>query len=157
MPREKVTVLDMKDCRDAISLYKGVQFAQERITKENYQEVLKKYVGAGDLIVDLTWNIECDSMLDWCHTNRVLYMNTSVEDWDPYFDANRKLSTDRTLYARQMEIRQLVDSWNDPKGTTAVVDHGANPGLVSHFTKVGLVDIAQKILDEKPQDQRAPL
>jgi len=93
-------------------------------------------------------------MLNWCHTHSVLYMNTSCEDWDPYADADTKFTTDRTLYARQMDIRRLVKSWKDPNAVSAVVDHGANPGLVSHFTKVGLVDIAQKILVEKPNDPR---
>ena len=48
----------------------------------------------------------------------------------------------------------MIDKWGDNKGTTAVVDHGANPGLVSHFTKQALVDMAGKILKEKPGDPR---
>ena len=35
--------------------------------------------------------------------------------------------------------------WTDP-GPTAVLEHGANPGLISHFTKQGLLDIAQRLL-----------
>jgi len=37
----------------------------------------------------------------------------------------------------------------EEKGATAVVEHGANPGLISHFTKQGLLDIAAAALDEK--------
>jgi homospermidine synthase len=35
-----------------------------------------------------------------------------------------------------------------------VLDHGANPGLVSHFTRQALVDIGRKIVAEKPRDSR---
>jgi homospermidine synthase len=35
------------------------------------------------------------------------------------------------------------------KGPTAVVEHGANPGLISHFTKQGLIDIANTMIGER--------
>ena len=48
----------------------------------------------------------------------------------------------------------MIEKWGDNNGPTAIVDHGANPGLVSHFTKHALLDIAKKILKEKPTDPR---
>jgi homospermidine synthase len=42
----------------------------------------------------------------------------------------------------------MVAKWGT-SATTAVVDHGANPGLISHFTKQGLVDIADKTVKDK--------
>jgi homospermidine synthase len=47
-------------------------------------KVLEKYVGKGDLIIDLAWNIDAGDILTWCHEHDVLYINTSVELWDPY-------------------------------------------------------------------------
>ena len=41
----------------------------------------------------------------------------------------------------------MVSKWSG-KGATAVVEHGANPGLISHFTKQGLMDIASQALSE---------
>src|SRR3989304_2881111 len=61
-----------------------------------------------------------------------------------------------TLHTRHMEIRKRIETWGDNKGTTAIIDHGANPGLVSHFTKHALLGIAEKILKEKPGDPRRP-
>jgi homospermidine synthase len=77
-----------------------------------------------------------------------------VEEWDPYRDSQRNDPTKYTLYARHMELRKMIARWKDGEGPTAVVDHGANPGLVSHFTKVALEDIATKILKDKPRDSR---
>lgn len=54
-----------------------------------------------------------------------------------------------------MRIIDLIKSLKN-KGATAILDHGANPGLVSHFTKQALMDIANKIVNEKPNDNRTP-
>ena len=156
MPPQNVTIMDFLDNRARIkdSLAKGAKYVIDKITEQNYKEVLAKYVGPGDLIIDLAWNIECRAILQWCRDNEVLYVNTSVEEWDPYKDSQRNDPTKYTLYARQMELRKMVEGWGQNNGTTAIVDHGANPGLVSHFTKYALVDIAKKILKEKPKDPR---
>jgi len=153
---KNVTIMDFVDNRHRVkdSLDKGVSYVSDKITKDNYQQKLAKYVGGGDLIIDLAWNIDCRAMLQWCRDNEVLYVNTSIEEWDPYKDEVRNDPTQYTLYTRHMEIRELIKKWGDNKGTTAVVDHGANPGLVSHFTKHALLEIAKKILKEKPKDSR---
>jgi homospermidine synthase len=39
----------------------------------------------------------------------------------------------------------MTASWTTP-GPTAVLEHGANPGLISHWTKRGLLDIAARLL-----------
>ena len=156
MPSNNITIMDFVDNRSRVkdSLEKGVNYVQDRITEENYKELLGKYVGSGDLIIDLAWNIDCISIVTWCRNNNVLYVNTSVEEWNPYKDFERNDPTKYTLYARHMEIREAVKKWGSNDGTTAVVDHGANPGLVSHFTKHALMGIAHKILQEKPNDPR---
>jgi homospermidine synthase len=155
MPRDRITVLEMGDRRDTIAdaLKQGVRYVQERITLEHYAEQLAKYAKAGDIIIDLAWNLGCTDLLDWCYKHGVNYMNTSVELWDPY--ADRPLTTDRTLYVRHMQLRKLMAGWPNRKGPTAILDHGANPGLVSHFMRMGLLDIGRKVLAEKPHDPRA--
>jgi len=42
----------------------------------------------------------------------------------------------------------MFSRW-DGKGPTAVVEHGANPGLISHFTRQGLIDIANTMIGER--------
>ena len=155
VPPKNVTIMDFVDNRSRVqpALGKGAGYVIDKITKENYETKLKEYVGAGDLIIDLAWNIDCIAMLQWCRDNRILYCNTSVEEWDPYKDSERNDPTKYTLYTRHMEIRAKVEQ-GAGKYASAIVDHGANPGLVSHFTKHALIDIAQKILKEKPRDPR---
>ena len=47
-----------------------------------------------------------------------------------------------------MRVRRLKARWATP-GPTAILEHGANPGLISHFTKQGLIDIAQRLLEDR--------
>lgn len=156
VPPGKITVLDFTDARPAIaeSLTQGVRYVIDRITPDNMAEKLAEHVGPGDMIIDLAWNIGCVDILRWCHDHGVLYINTSVELWDPYQDARNQPPTERTLYVRHMAIRDQMRAWLDDYGPTAVLEHGANPGLVSHFTRVALRDIARKIIRDKPDDPR---
>jgi homospermidine synthase len=93
-------------------------------------------------------------MLQWCRDNGVLYVNTSVEVWNPYEDAHRSDPRAYTLYRRQMDLRSLVQTWGDNTGPSAVLDHGANPGLVSHFTKRALLDLSARMLTKDLPTQR---
>ncbi|MBI3312838.1 MAG: homospermidine synthase [Candidatus Omnitrophica bacterium] len=156
MPARNITIMDYADNRRRVksALDRGVKYVMEKVTQENYKKLLAQYVGAGDMIIDLAWNIGCVDILQWCHDNEILYANTSVEEWDPYRDSQRNDPTKYTLYTRHMELRRMLDRWGGNRGTSAVVDHGANPGLVSHFTKHALIQIAEKILKEKPKDSR---
>jgi len=147
VPRENITIIDIEDKSEKLKKFTdiGVRFFQEQITPDNLNSVFDKYIGKDGLIVDLAWNIGVIDILSWCHNHNTLYINTSVELWDP----NKPTEIfEKSLYWRQMEIRKLVKNW-DKESVTAVLDHGANPGMISHFVKQGLLDIAQKVIAEK--------
>ena len=150
MPAKNITVMDFEDRREALRPWtaRGVKFARKRVTRENMGALLGKYLSAGDLLIDLAWNIDCCELLQWCHDNGVLYINTSVELWDPYENAKDAPPTRMTLYWRHMNLRRMTAGWAKP-GPTAVLEHGANPGLISHFTKQGLLDIGKRLLADK--------
>ncbi len=100
------------------------------------------------MLIDLAWNIDCAALLQWCHDHGVLYINTSVELWDPYENSRGAPPQKMTLYWRHMNLRRMIAKWKTP-GATAVLEHGANPGLISHFVKQGLLDIAKRSLADK--------
>jgi homospermidine synthase len=143
----KLTIMDFEDNRHTVKamLEAGAKYVQRKVTEQNMASLLGKYVGAGDLLIDLAWNIDCGDIIQWCHDNDVMYVNTSVEEWDPYLDAENQSPGERTLYYRHRLLRQQTGAWKK-NGATIVVEHGANPGLVSHWTKVALLDIAEAIL-----------
>ena len=149
-PAKNITVMDFEDRRGILSpwLKRGVKFERKRVTRENMGALLGKYLSAGDVLIDLAWNIDCCELLQWCHDKGVLYINTSVELWDPYENSKGASPQKMTLYWRHMKLRKMVGKWAKP-GPTAVLEHGANPGLISHFTKQGLIDIGKRAIKDK--------
>jgi homospermidine synthase len=152
-----ITIMDFEPNEEALRpwVQQGMTFRKDRVTPENLGQLLGGLVSRGDLLIDLAWNIDCCELVQWCHDHGVLYLNTSVELWDPYGAADDKHPTERTLYWRHMNLRRMIAQWNEP-GPTAVLEHGANPGLISHFTKHALLDIAHRSLaDKRIQGERA--
>ncbi len=147
---QNITVMDFEDRTKKLEQWtaKGVRFVRDRVTRKNMGALLGKFVGAGDVIIDLAWNIDACEILDWCHKKGVLYANTSTELWDPYAAGPKQHPTEKTLYWRHMNVRRMMAKWKT-KGPTAVLEHGANPGLISHFTKQGLLDIGAASLSDK--------
>jgi len=148
-PPRNATIMDFDDRASHVREWtaKGARFVRDKVTPDNLGALLGKYVSRGDLVVDLAWNIDAGDILQWCHEHGVLYVNTSTEVWDPYASKDTP-PTERTLYHRHMKLRERVKRWAEP-GPTAVLEHGANPGLISHFTKQGLIDIAEAVLADR--------
>jgi len=151
----RLTIMDFEDNRHRAQemLEAGAQYVQEYITPYNYAKVLAKFLGPGDILIDLAWSIETLNLMVWCHDNNVLYINTSVELWDAYAGAADQHPTERTLYVRHMALRKQAKQWSEP-GPTFVVEHGANPGLVSHWVKVALEDLTTTMLKHRIERNR---
>ena len=150
IPPSRVTIIDFNPAEPQLKpwLEQGVRLVKNRIAPDSLDRILGPLLSPGDLLIDLAWNIHTGAVIDWCHGKGVMYINTAVELWDPYDFPAGTHPTELTLYSRHMELRQIRDRWTE-RGPTAVVEHGANPGLISHFTKQGLLDIAEASLAEK--------
>ncbi len=146
---KQITIVDMRDNRQRVSevITQGATYVQDQLTRENMDQFLSKFVSAGDFLLDLAWNIDANEIIEWAHDHGVIYLNTSLEEWDPYSAAVSRNPTERTLYWRHMKLRKLTDTWGGA-GPTAIVEHGANPGLVSHLTKKSLFDIATRAIKD---------
>jgi homospermidine synthase len=155
--RSQYTVIDFGDVEANARWVteQGARFAADRIERETYAETLGRHAGPGDLIVDLAWNTGTADLLEWCRAHDVRYVNASLEVWEPYAGMGTSPPQERTLYARHMELRDRIARWGDNDGPSAVLDHGANPGLVSHFTKAALADIADACLEDGSVDGAA--
>jgi homospermidine synthase len=150
VPTSKITIIEFDVNEAALKPWvdQGVTLVRDKVVPENLGSLLGKYLSAGDLLIDLAWNIDCVEIVQWCHDRGIMYINTSVELWDPYAGGENKHPTERTLYFRHMALRRMVKSWSTP-GPTAVIEHGANPGLISHFTKQALLDISGRAMGER--------
>ena len=152
-----ITIVDTRDNRHRVAevLAMGVNYEQDGVTRENLDSFLSARVGNGDILLDLAWNIDGPTIIEWCRDHGVRYLNTSVELWDPYQDMQTTSPQDRTLYVRHQEMRKMIERWGSNNGPSAVVEHGANPGMVSHLVKRALVDITTALLKDGKAGSRA--
>jgi homospermidine synthase len=156
VPLENIAIIDYGDKSKALKNYtdQGLIYVREKITRENLDHILSKYLESAGLLIDLGVNIGTKDIVKWCHDHKVLYVNASVELWDPDKGIYPKSAFEKSLYWRQMQLRDFSRDWKD--APTAVIDHGANPGLISHFVKQALLDIAARTCADKkvsPQDE----
>lgn len=158
VPAGRVLVLDAVDRRPDLAPWMalGLAFQIRRITRTNLARVLGEACAAGDLLLNLSVGIDSLDIADWCQQHGVLYVDTALEVWeDVIADFAALAPADRTEYALHQRARRLASGW-PRNGPTAVVTHGANPGLVSHFAKSALEALAQALgLDREPMADRS--
>jgi homospermidine synthase len=136
----------------------GARFFVERLARDTYNDVLSKYVSSGDIVLDLSI-LDSNDVIRWCFEHDVRFVSTSMEEWEELEPGpdDRKNIDRLCLYSLHVDtinnFEKLKKEKPDFKFTTAVISHGMNPGLVSHFAKRGIVDIAKKILSEKREQQ----
>ena len=156
IPFGNITIIDFENKASALREWtiKGVGYRHHRITIENLDSVLSEYLSPGGLLIDLAWNLDTCALIKWCHEHEVLFVNTSLEVWNSIGEIESKGPVEKSLYSRQMRLREMTKGWDD--GATAVIDHGANPGLISHFVKQALVDISERLIaDQKVSGEEA--
>ncbi len=146
---QQMTIVDMRDMQSRVqgAIDQGATYLQDELKQTNLDEFLSRFLSAGDFLLDLAWNIDANAMIGWAHDHGVIYLNTSLEEWEPYSGGPERSVQSRTLYVRHMRIREMKSKW-EKAGPTAIVEHGANPGLVSHLVKMAMVDIATRALSE---------
>lgn len=120
----------------------GVKYVRKEINQSNYKKELAKYVGPGDLIINVSLNIDAKSILEWCMEYGVMQVDTSLERWESEPDETIPNMAERTLFHTHQVIREAMAKY--PEGPTCVVTHGANPGMVTHLTKRALLELAKK-------------
>ena len=148
IPCSRITVIEFASREAQLGPWveKGLRLVRERVTPANLGRLLGENAAAGDLIVDLTWSIDFFAIAQWARDHDVLYVNASLESWDPSAELHDKPVLDKSLYSRYVLAMRLQPQWRG--AATAVCDHGTNPGLISHFVKKGLLDIAARALRE---------
>jgi homospermidine synthase len=138
---ERITIVTAEPRGKKVALEYGVNFIETPLTRENYRSMLDPLISAGDFLLNVSVDVASVALIELCQEKGVLYLDTCVEPWPGgYTDPNLSPSA-RSNYALREGALALRQRY--PSGPTAVLTHGANPGLVSHFVKQGLVDLAR--------------
>jgi len=137
---EQITIVTCDELGEGIAAEYGIRFVRHALTRDNYRSVLEPLVGNGDFLLNLSVDVSSVALIKLCRERGALYLDTCIEPWaGGYTDPNISHSH-RTNYALRLEALALREGVQG--GPTAVLTHGANPGLVSHFVKQALLNIA---------------
>lgn len=144
-----------------ISAKHGVGHIIIEITQQNYQHELSRHLNKGDMLVNLSVNVSSLALVKLCNQLDVLYLDTCIEPWSGYYTDTSLPPEKRSNYSLRQDILDLRKQWQDqgaPAGATAIMAHGANPGLVNHFVKRALIHVTERhhphLLKNPPQTRR---
>jgi homospermidine synthase len=137
---EQITIVTANESGREIAESLGVRFINEPITRENYRAIYARHLGQGDFLVNAAVDVGSVDSIEWCQRHGVLYLDACIEPWIGGHTDTAIGIEHRTNYAhRETALSMRGDAAGAP---TAVVMHGANPGLVSHFVKQALLELA---------------
>ena len=107
-------------------------FVESNVSKDNFKEVFEKYLGEGDLLIDFADTVGTKDICKWCAEKNIMYINTGEADWPEswYSILNENLLKNK--------LKEEYHNNNFVNKYPIVLQHGNNPGLVSHFVKAGI-------------------
>ena len=139
----QVQVIAADSAGAAIAQAHGVALLECALTQHNYRQVLVPLLTAGDFLLNLSVEVSSAELIALCRERGALYLDTCIEPW-----AGGYVSADLPPAARSnYALREAALALRSPRrdAPTAVLTHGANPGLVSHLVKQALLDLAQDL------------
>jgi homospermidine synthase len=141
MPRERIRIITADARGSDVAAEYGVSVMVAPITRENFRDVLQPMLDAGDFLLNLSVDVSSVALIALCQERGALYLDTCIEPWAGGYTDPSLTPSQRSNYSLRESALALANTGQS--GPTAVLTHGANPGLVSHFVKQALVDIAR--------------
>ena len=137
---KKITIITAEERGHDEANDLGIKFVNSPITRDNYRQILEPEIGAGDFLVNVSVDVSSIALFQFCREKGALYLDTCIEPWAGGYTDPSLSPSKRSNYALRETALSVRGKVGDP---TAVVTHGANPGLVSHFVKQALLNIAK--------------
>lgn len=141
MPRDRIHVLTADARGMDVAAEYGVTVTVAPLTRDNYRDLLCPMLSRGDILLNLSVDVSSVAMVALCQELGAMYVDTCIEPWAGGYTNPSLTPSQRSNYALRESALALVKASRG--GPTALLAHGANPGLVSHFVKQALLDIAR--------------
>ncbi len=139
MPAQNISILTADHRGSAVAAEFGIKEEVLALTRENYRDVLSSRLKPGDFLLNLSVEVSSVALIKLCREIGALYLDTCIEPWPGGYTDRSLTPSQRSNYALRETVLALMD---EPTAPTAVIAHGANPGLISHFVKQALLDVA---------------
>jgi homospermidine synthase len=137
---DRITIVTAENSGRAEADQFGVKFVKVPLTPENYRQVLEPLLAPGDFLLNLSVDVSSIALVTLARERGALYLDTCIEPWaGGYTDPSASVDS-RSNYTMRLQALALRDEAKH--APTAVLTHGANPGLVSHLVKQALLNIA---------------
>lgn len=136
---EQLTILSADARGRDVAAEYGVPFRIEPLDRGNYRAALAPMLRAGDMLLNLSVDVASVALVGLCRERGALYLDTCIEPWAGGYTDPSLSPSQRSNYA----LREGALALAGGDGPTAVLTHGANPGLVSHFLKRALLNLAR--------------
>ena len=143
MKPEQIVIITAHDMGRKEAESMGVKFLKKPLTRENYRKILEPMLGKGDFLMNVSVNVASIDLIELCREKGALYLDTCIEPWPGAYTDPKLSPSARSNYKLREDALVLRNKYSD--GPTAVLTHGANPGLVSHFVKEALLNIAKAV------------
>ena len=140
MPADGLIVLAADEVGRGVSQEHGAQFFYAHLKPRSFRRILARHLRRGDLLLNLSVDVSSLDLLTYAAESGALYVDTSIEPWPGVFDNPMLDLRQRSNFTTRRRALQLAAELGR-SSPTAVVDHGANPGLVSHFVKRALLEL----------------
>jgi homospermidine synthase len=138
---DRITIVTAENSGRSEAEQFGVKFVKTALTRENYRQVLEPLLDAGDFLLNLSVDVSSAALVQLARERGALYLDTCIEPWAGGYTDPHATVDSRSNYTRRLEALALRNGAK--KAPTAVLTHGANPGLVSHLVKQALLNIAK--------------
>jgi homospermidine synthase len=140
IPRSQVIVITAHERGAREAARYGVTFMVNALTRGNIRAVLEPILKPGDFLLNVSVDVSSVNLIQLCQAKGAMYLDTCIEPWAGGYTDRRLSPSQRSNYA--LRESALALNRKHRHGPTAVLTHGANPGLVSHFVKRAMLDIA---------------
>ena len=138
---DQITIITAEPRGRAIAAEYGIRFIETALTQKNYRAILESGISGDDFLLNVSVDVSSVALVELCQNKGALYLDTCIEPWPGGYTDPSLPPSARSNYALRESALALRRQY--PGGPTAVLTHGANPGLVSHFVKQALIDLAQ--------------
>ncbi|RDK06251.1 saccharopine dehydrogenase NADP-binding domain-containing protein [Cupriavidus lacunae] len=149
-PRAAITVVDrmLDGARRQLAARHGLDAIESTITVDNFETMLGPLLQPGAFLLNLAPSVCSRDLIALAQARGAFYVDAGIEPWDYEADpqashlSNYALRHEMLAFARGREAQP-----------TALVAHGANPGLVSVLVKAALMALASNVGLNRPEPE----
>lgn len=143
---KNITIIDERDITTELKKLcpnnNGINVIKTRLKENNYLNLLKN-LSFNDLIIDVGDDISTIDIMKLSQDRGCNYISSCIQVWDKFnLYGTKKLFNDLSI----KETHNRINEFNKTiinKNFNGIVSMGCNPGNVSLWTKIGLINIAR--------------